>query len=263
MITGAGPPDTMVSLALPLPPEASAAALVTLPDVLATATGVTFGVAGPSTYCCQLGFVGQGSESAAAAWPPLTIVAASATTASAASLRSDGDSPAGLSSVHVAHCAPRSYTALRRFNPPAQTDSVKRPRQGVARRKAGRKAAAVVPAETYKGQFVDSQSNSIARSGAQLHRGSIEEIPCLKCLVSATSLSRARDSHHRQPQDGRCLCWPRWSCATTPLCRPSTSASMASGSTYTFGSAAWRALAPAFVHPTARRLPRRLSTVRR
>src|SRR5947209_14595730 len=85
MITGAVPPDTMVSLALPLPPEASAAALVTFPDVLTTATGDTFGVAGPSTYCCQSGFVGQGTASAAAARPPLSTAAASAITASAAS----------------------------------------------------------------------------------------------------------------------------------------------------------------------------------
>src|SRR5437867_2385350 len=75
----------MVSLAVPFPPETSAAALVTLPDVRTTATGVTFGVAGPSTYCCQPGFAGQGAESAAA-WPPLTVDAVSVATASAAIL---------------------------------------------------------------------------------------------------------------------------------------------------------------------------------
>ena len=97
MIAGAVPPEAMVSVALPLPPEASEAALVTSPDVLTTATGATFGVDGPSTYCCQSGFVGHGeesafvgrdtdAESAEACDPGLSMAAASAATARTASL---------------------------------------------------------------------------------------------------------------------------------------------------------------------------------
>ncbi|GIF63311.1 hypothetical protein Ais01nite_13460 [Asanoa ishikariensis] len=73
------PDDGLVRTVEPLPPTASAAALVTVPAVLVMATGRTLSLVGPGTRLCQLGLAGQvGSAAAAGAAAVTTAMAVAA-----------------------------------------------------------------------------------------------------------------------------------------------------------------------------------------